>query len=90
LHPGFGGAQDNHAPADIDASHAFYLGFEMAKALSALTLGKQYQQDESLNWGILTRAETSHRLRKETVRKQTSSGLPHADRSTLEAGEKQP
>jgi hypothetical protein len=28
-------------------SHAFYLGYEMAKAATALTLGKQYQQDEA-------------------------------------------
>ncbi|MGN6544380.1 MAG: DUF6513 domain-containing protein, partial [Aureliella sp.] len=34
----------------IDASHAFYLGFEMSKALTALTLDKQYEQDEALRW----------------------------------------
>jgi hypothetical protein len=36
----------------------------MAKAATALTLGKQYQQDEALDWGFLTREEVSHRLRK--------------------------
>lgn len=46
----------------IDASHAFYLGFEMSKALTALTLDKQYEQDEALRWGYLTRSEKSHRL----------------------------
>ncbi len=45
----------------IDPSHAFYLGYEMAKAVTALTLGKQYQQDEALDWGFLTKPETSHR-----------------------------
>jgi dihydropteroate synthase-like protein len=58
-------------PKNLDASHAFYLGFEMAKALTALTLGKQYTQDESLDWGYLTKAEKSHRLasrRSETER----------------------
>ena len=65
LHPGFGGAADSHqAPQNLDASHAFYLGYEMAKAATALTLGKQYQQDEALDWGFLTREEVSHRLRK--------------------------
>jgi dihydropteroate synthase-like protein len=49
-------------PKNLDASHAFYLGFEMAKALTALTLGKQYTQDESLDWGYLTKEEKSHRL----------------------------
>ncbi len=46
----------------IDSSHAFYLGFELHKALTALTLGKQYTQDESLRWGMLTREERHHRL----------------------------
>lgn len=45
----------------LDQSHAFYLGFEMAKALTALTLGKQYRQDQALDWGFLTRPEERHR-----------------------------
>jgi hypothetical protein len=64
LHPGFGGAADTHAPASLDPSHAFYLGFEMCKAATALALGKQYRQDEALDWGYLTVEEESHRLRK--------------------------
>jgi len=47
----------------IDASHAFYLGFEMCKAMSALTLSKNYEQDEPLRWGYLTRPERHWRLR---------------------------
>lgn len=43
-----------------DPSHAFYLGYEMAKAVTALTLGKNYVQDEALKWGFLTREEESH------------------------------
>ena len=43
-----------------DSSHAFYLGYEMAKAVTALTLGKSYTQDEALRWGFLTAPETSH------------------------------
>ncbi len=46
---------------DIDAAHAFYLGYEMAKALTALTLGKNYVQDQALRWGFLTRPELRHR-----------------------------
>lgn len=49
---------------NVDASHAFYLGFELSKALTALTLGKQYEQDVSLQWGMLTRHEKHHRLTK--------------------------
>lgn len=65
LNPGFGGAPDSHQPpTNIDPSHAFYLGYEMAKAAIALTLNKEFRQDEALNWGYLTAPEQSHRLRK--------------------------
>jgi dihydropteroate synthase-like protein len=49
------------AREEIDPSHAFYLGYEMAKAMTALTLGKNYVQDQALRWGFLTRPEGSHR-----------------------------
>ena len=49
-------------PKNLDASHAFYLGFEMCKAAIALALGKQYEQDEPLDWGFLTRDEPRHHL----------------------------
>ncbi len=48
-----------------DASHAFYLGYEMAKARTALTLRKTYTQDEALRWGFLTVEETSHLAREQ-------------------------
>jgi dihydropteroate synthase-like protein len=44
---------------DIDPAHAFYLGFELAKALTALTLSKNYVQDQALRWGFLTLPETT-------------------------------
>jgi dihydropteroate synthase-like protein len=37
----------------LDAAHAFYLGFELANAVTALRLGKQYRQDQPLRWGLL-------------------------------------
>ena len=43
----------------IDPAHAFYLGYEMAKAMTALTLGKNYVQDQALRWGFLRRPEPS-------------------------------
>jgi dihydropteroate synthase-like protein len=49
----------------IDPAHAFYLGYEMAKAVTALTLGKNYVQDQALHWGFLTRPEESHRNQPE-------------------------
>jgi dihydropteroate synthase-like protein len=45
----------------IDSSHAFYLGYEMAKAAIALALGKNYVQDQALRWGFLTVEEQEHR-----------------------------
>ncbi len=50
---------------NLTPSHAFYLGFEMCKALTALQLGKQYTQDEALDWGFLTQPEHDrHRLKR--------------------------
>ncbi|HMO15329.1 MAG TPA: DUF6513 domain-containing protein [Pirellulaceae bacterium] len=50
-------------PKNLTPSHAFYLGYEMCKATIAMHLGKQYVQDESLNWGFLTVEESDrHRL----------------------------
>jgi dihydropteroate synthase len=37
---------------ESDGSHAFYLGYELAKAEIAWTLGKRYAQDNPLDWGI--------------------------------------
>ncbi len=48
-----------------DASHAFYLGWELMKATLALQLGKRYTQDQALDFGYLTRQETAHRERGE-------------------------
>ena len=45
---------------DVDPGHAFYLGYEMAKAVTALTLGKDYRQDQALDWGHLTAPEIGH------------------------------
>lgn len=41
----------------IDPAHAFYLGYELSKAATALTLGKNYVQDQALDWGFLTAPE---------------------------------
>jgi len=37
-----------------EATHAFYLGKELARAQLAVTLGKTYRQEGSLSWGYLT------------------------------------
>lgn len=48
----------------MDARHAFYLGYELCKAITALTLGKQYHQDQALDWGFLTIPEVSAHERR--------------------------
>jgi dihydropteroate synthase-like protein len=56
------GAEMIRRDPKVDPSHAFYLGYELAKAVIALTLGKNYTQDQALRWGFLTVPETaSHR-----------------------------
>lgn len=35
-----------------DGAHAFYLGVELARAQIAWQLGKRYEQDEELDWGV--------------------------------------
>jgi dihydropteroate synthase len=47
-----------------EATHAFYLGTELAKASIAVTLGKTYRQDGPLSWGYLTPAEDQQPKRK--------------------------
>jgi dihydropteroate synthase-like protein len=36
---------------EADGGHAFYLGYELAKAEIAMQLGKRYAQDNPLEWG---------------------------------------
>lgn len=75
-------------PKNVDPSHAFYLGFELAKASIALTLGKNYRQDEALDWGHLTVAETKHRRRgserDESRRRPAREGSESADAGASE------
>ncbi len=59
-------------PKNLDAAHSFYLGYEMCKAATAATLGKQYSQDESLDWGFLTKPESRHYLRPRADRSEES------------------
>jgi dihydropteroate synthase-like protein len=37
---------------EADGAHAFYLGYELAKAEIAQALAKRYTQDGSLDWGV--------------------------------------
>ena len=40
-----------------DGGHAFYLGVELARAQIAWQLGKRYDQDEELSWGIAVKKQ---------------------------------
>ncbi len=58
-----------------DASHAFYLGVELARAQIAWQLKKRYTQDEELGWGINTfksdqSGKTAHREASMKEKKQ--------------------
>jgi hypothetical protein len=71
----------------LDPVHAFYLGYEMAKAVTALTLGKNYRQDEPLRWGFLTRPEVSARHRQAAAREaEDERDHPELDAVDEEAG----
>ena len=59
---------------NIDASHAFYLGYEMAKATTAMQLGKNYEQDRALHWGMLTVPETPHRIARTSRHRNKGGG----------------
>lgn len=73
-------------PTPIDPSHAFYLGYEMAKAMTALTLGKNYCQDEALDWGMLTRRELSRLERRAArlARRRKDGGCEQAREETCD------
>ena len=65
---------ENSGVANVDPGHAFYLGFELGKASIANQLGKQYEQDEPLNWGYLTRPDPGHRRLKRRPRGSAEAG----------------
>jgi dihydropteroate synthase-like protein len=64
-----------HLQVEDDASHAFYLGVELARAQIAWQLKKRYTQDEELAWGINSyqssqEGKTAHREASMKEKKQ--------------------
>ena len=68
-----------------DPSHAFYLGYELMKAKTALTLGKTYRQDQALAWGYLTEPEESHLARRSGTRTSATPQGPKPEPGEAEA-----
>jgi dihydropteroate synthase len=68
----------------VDPAHAFYLGYELMKAKTALTLSKSYRQDQALEWGFLTEPEVSHIARRRERSRPEKGGT---ERSGAEADE---
>jgi dihydropteroate synthase-like protein len=65
-----------HLKVDDDASHAFYLGVELAKAQIAWQLKKRFTQDELLSWGVSTSGQDDlpkRAHREEAIRKKLKS-----------------
>jgi dihydropteroate synthase len=82
--------------AVTEATHAFYLGKELAKAKLAITLGKTYRQEGSLAWGYLTppddaRSEhlrvTAHRVTAHRVTAPRARASEHRDAESAPSGE---
>ncbi len=52
-----------HLDVEDDSSHAFYLGYELAKAEIARDLGKRYVQDQPLDWGVAADKQPENKMR---------------------------
>lgn len=57
-----------HLKVDDDASHAFYLGVELARAQIAWQLKKRYSQDQELDWGVNSQAQAKNATAKNSHR----------------------
>lgn len=74
-----------------DPAHAFYLGYELMKAKTALTLSKSYRQDQALEWGFLTEPEVSHLGRRKSAPRSDETAKGHDPAQALEiAGSDEP
>lgn len=79
--------QDIFAQLGVDdATHAFYLGKELAKAKLALTLGKTYRQEGSLSWGYLTPPDDVKAEHVRLTQRSARSGRAARARAAPEAG----
>jgi len=61
-----------------EATHAFYLGKELMKAKLAITLGKTYRQEGSLQWGYLTPPDDARSEHVPLTQRSSRAGRPPA------------
>jgi dihydropteroate synthase len=81
---------------DTDGAHAFYLGYELAKAEIARALGKRYAQDNPLDWGVaadkksedLTRHAPEGATLKAAKESKTKAAKDAAARETRDASDR--
>jgi dihydropteroate synthase len=64
-----------------EATHAFYLGKELAKAKLALVLGKTYRQEGQLNWGYLTPPDDPRRDHLRVTMRRSRIAQPESEES---------
>jgi dihydropteroate synthase len=62
-----------------EATHAFYLGRELARASLAVTLGKTYRQEGALSWGYLTPADDAKEEHVRLTQRPTRAPQPGLD-----------
>ena len=63
-----------------EATHAFYLGKELARAKIAITLGKSYRQEGQLAWGYLTPPEDARAEHVKLTQRRRRADAPPAGR----------
>ncbi|HSI43372.1 MAG TPA: DUF6513 domain-containing protein [Methylotenera sp.] len=75
-----------HLNVDNDASHAFYLGVELARAQIAWQLKKRYIQDQELTWGVNSAkpdaAQTAKQSHREASIKERQEALKTSVKGT--------
>lgn len=78
-----------HLKVDNDASHAFYLGVELARAQIAWQLKKRFTQDQELVWGVASpepdATQTAKQSHREASIKERKEALKVTKHSTEQA-----
>ena len=78
-----------HLKIDDDASHAFYLGVELARAQIAWQLNKRYTQDQELSWGVNNTAISKFDVNKLNTGELDADSLGKASHRAASLKEKQ-